>query len=72
MTPAIDRVDWSDPLSYVREMYGVPARVGMRVLVDGHDGEIVGGNGQYVVVKSPDYAQPIHCHPTWRMEYVNA
>lgn len=69
----LDKVDWSDPLSYVREMYDVPAFVGTRVRTySGQEGEIVGGDHQYVLVTLDDHEGPSRYHPTWRMEYLGA
>lgn len=69
---AIDRVDWSDPLSYVREMYGVPANVGQRVRFLGrHDGEVVGADRQYVRIRLDEGGEVLTVHPTWQMEYVS-
>lgn len=70
---AIERVNWLDPLSYVREMYRVPAIVGRSVTIwTGERGVIVGGDGQYIRVRVSD---PLHdnpeviLHPTWRITY---
>lgn len=66
---ALDRVDWSDPLSYVREMYGVPAEVGRAVRFNGEEAEIVGGEGQYVWIVLGEEREPLLVHPTWHMDY---
>lgn len=66
---AIERVDWSDPLSYVREMYGVPAEVGMQVRFNGEPAEIMGGEGQYIWIVLGDARDPMLVHPTWHIEY---
>lgn len=68
---AIDNVDWNDPLSYVREMYGVPAHVGRKVLFNGEPAEIMGGERQYVWIVMGDEREPILVHPTWHMEYLD-
>jgi hypothetical protein len=49
-----------DTGAYVRHFYGVPAEKGMRVVVDGKPGVIAGFDG---------YAEPVRCHPTWRVQY---
>lgn len=55
-------------LDYVRGYYGVPARVGGRVTVDGDPGQIVGGENQYLLVEFDEgYEAP--AHPTWRVRY---
>ena len=70
---ALDRVDWKDSLSYPREMYGIPAKAGGRIEVDGHGATILYGDGQYLIVKfdaESDYEARIH--PTWRVRYLDA
>lgn len=68
---AIERVDWSDPLSYVREMYGVPADVGRRIRYCGQDASIVGGDGGYLVAAIDGEDSAVLLHPTWRVEYLD-
>lgn len=52
---------------WVRQHYGVPAQVGMRVAVDGEPGNIVGfGDGLRVLF---DTGQVAPAHPTWRVTY---
>jgi hypothetical protein len=68
----LDRVDWSDELSYVRESYGVPAFIGRRVLTySGQEGTIIGGDHQYVLVTLDGHERPSRYHPTWHMEYLS-
>lgn len=51
---------------WVRQHYGVPARVGMRVTVDGDHGNIVGfGSGLLVLLDG----KLVPAHPTWRVVY---
>lgn len=71
---ALDRVDWSDDLSYVREMYRVPARVGGRIVLNGMTGVIEKGAGAHLRVRIDSHPEwgAIWAHPTWRMEYLNA
>ena len=47
---ALDRVDWNDPYSYIREMYGVPAREGARVTFIGAPATVIGTEGHYLVI----------------------
>ena len=69
----LDRVDWSDPLSYIRERYKVPADVGRRVTIyTGERGMIVGGDGGHLLVRVADalHDHPVvRLHPTWKIEY---
>lgn len=67
---ALDNVDWSDEFSYVREMYGVPARKDMRVVMDGHEGRIVAGDGARLLILREGDDQPVSVHPCWRMHYI--
>lgn len=57
-----------DPCAYIRQMYNVPARVGMRVIVNGRSGVIIDATHHLIV----DFGQGElgSCHPTWRIEYV--
>lgn len=67
---ALDRVDWSDPLSYVRAMYCVPAEVGRRIRFAGGHGTIIGASGQYLRVALDDDREPVLLHPTWSVTYL--
>lgn len=58
-------------MAQVRASRKVPARRGMRVVVDGNPGRIASSNGGYIFVRfdeRPGYSMP--CHPTWRVEYL--
>jgi len=57
---------------YVRDYYGVPAKRGQRVIVDGRPGVItsVGGSYAYINVRLDGDKHPTPCHPTWRVEYL--
>ena len=54
---------------YVRAYYGVPARRGMRVTVDGKPGTITRGDGQYIRVRFDGEKHSRCCHPMWRVIY---
>ena len=70
---ALDNVDWSDPLSYIRERYGVPADKGRRVTIySGERGVIVGADNGHLLVRVADalHDHPtVYLHPTWEIEY---
>lgn len=67
----LDQVDWTDPLSYVRTMYGVPATLNGRVFYNGHAGTIIGVEGHYLrVALDEGEREPILIHPTWKVTYV--
>lgn len=56
----------------IREYYGVPAKRGMRIVMDGRHGVITGTTygPMYLRVRfddEPKFTQPIH--PTWEVEY---
>jgi len=56
---------------YVREHYGVPASIGMRVTVNGKPGIIAEDMGHHIGVNfdsdKPGHISP--AHPTWKVEY---
>ncbi len=56
-------------MQYIRDYYGVPAKRGMRIVVDGMPGEIRGARGQYLRVLIDGDAKLTDCHPTWEIEY---
>jgi len=56
--------------AYVRKMYGVPAKRGMRIICDGNPGVITSFDGQYVRVRFDGMKYPVRCHPTWEMTYL--
>ncbi len=61
----------NDPCAYVQAQYGVPARIGMRVVVDGKPGIIVKDCGHHLGVNF-DADKPglvKRCHPTWKITY---
>jgi hypothetical protein len=59
----------SKSLDYVKNYYGVPAKVGMRVKVDGEMGTITCGDGQYIKVRIDGEKISANCHPTWEVVY---
>lgn len=59
----------SGPAEYVRQRYGVPAKRGMRVLVDDRPGIIASFDGGYVRVRFDGDTRSTPCHPTWRFTY---
>jgi hypothetical protein len=67
---AIENVDWSDEFSYVREMYGVNPKRGMRVRVyDGSLGTITSGAGHQIRIRLDGEKRSSYWHPTWKIEY---
>lgn len=55
-------------MEYVRTYYGVPARRGLRVTVDGRPGVITRAT-HYVFVRFDGLRFSRPCHPTWRIDY---
>ncbi len=53
---------------WVRDHYGVPAHLGVKVVFDSKPGVIVGLHGGQVHVRL-DLGRTVPVHPTWRMEY---
>jgi len=63
-----------DLYAYVRRTYGVPARVGSMVEIDGRNGRIVAANPSslhYLNVIFDGDSFPSLCHPTWRVTYLS-
>lgn len=61
----------SESCRYVRENYGVPAAIGIRVIVGGKPGIIAADRGHYIGVNF-DHHKPGHisnCHPTADVQY---
>ena len=56
-------------LKYIRCRYGVPAKRGMRVTVDGRAGRITSGKGGRLRVVFDGEEFVSICHPTWRVVY---
>jgi hypothetical protein len=61
-----------DCCDYVRNYYGVPARVGMRVRAYGKEGVIVRKreNLHYIHVRFDGSTFSVPCHPTDGIEYL--
>lgn len=58
---------------YVKQYYNVPAEIGRRVVVSGRPGIIAQDCGHYIGVNF-DCDKPghiSHCHPTWKVEYLD-
>jgi hypothetical protein len=55
----------------VRNYYGVPAKQGMRVKVDGRAGTLAGftRSGLYIRVRFDGDKRSTAAHPTWRVDY---
>ena len=56
-------------MKYIRTAYGVPAKRGMRVTINGLSGVITGSDGAYIKVRYDGLTYSMRCHPTWRVEY---
>lgn len=57
------------PMDWIRKTYGVDARRGMKVKVDGKAGVIVSAKNGYIMVRFDGKKRSEPCHPTWRVEY---
>lgn len=56
----------------LRMRYRVPAKRGMRVVIDGEPGRIVSFRGQYLGVRldhTPN--RTVRAHPRWRVTYLD-
>jgi hypothetical protein len=58
-------------LEYIREVYNVPARRGMKVIAHGRNGIIVGAKGPHLRIKIQGEKNILSFHPTWEMEYLS-
>lgn len=56
-------------LDYVRRVYGVPAKRGMRVVADGQPGVITSGDGAHIRIRLDGEKHSAPWHPTWRIDY---
>lgn len=56
-------------LAYIRAFYGVPARVGVHVTIDGKRGMIAGADGGHLRVLLDADASTVYAHPTWNVVY---
>jgi hypothetical protein len=54
---------------YVRGYYGVPAKRGMRITIDGRPATIVGFAGARLRIRRDGEKRTAIAHPTWRVEY---
>lgn len=54
---------------YVRSYYGVPAKRGMRITVDGFPATIVGFAGARLRIRFDGAKRTAIAHPTWRVDY---
>lgn len=53
----------------IRQQYGVPAKVGMRVTAIGKPGVITGTRGPHLRIRIDGEIKPRSYHPTWKIEY---
>lgn len=56
-------------MSWIRTVYNVPAKRGMKVNVDGTAGVIISAKRGYIMVRFDGHRMALPCHPTWRVEY---
>jgi hypothetical protein len=56
---------------YVRKTYGVPAARGVRVRMEGRSGVITSAQGAHINVRFDGSTNPVPCHPTWEMFYLD-
>lgn len=55
--------------AYVRSYYGVPAKRGMRVDIQGKPATIVGFSGASLRVRLDGEKHIVNAHPTWEITY---
>lgn len=58
---------------YIKERYNVPAAINREVNVSGKKGVITKDMGNYIGVNFYDKitVDPVPCHPTWEVEYLD-
>lgn len=56
-------------MKWIRKVYGVPTKRGMKVKVDGEAGVITSANHVFIMVRFDGKKHALPCHPTWRVEY---
>jgi hypothetical protein len=57
-------------LDYARSYYGVPAELGVRVVVDEIFGMITGSDEAGRLLVQYEDGEIVSAHPTWRVEYL--
>lgn len=57
-------------LEYIREAYGVPAKIGAIVIVDGVYGAITGSRMAYLRIRLNGRKKSGFYHPTWKIQYI--
>lgn len=57
---------------YIKNRYNVPAEIHREVIVNGKKGVITKDMGNYIGVNFYDNvtAEPLPCHPTWEVQYL--
>ena len=57
---------------YIKDRYKVPAEMNREVIVNGKKGVITKDMGNYIGVNFYDNvtAEPLPCHPTWEVQYL--
>jgi hypothetical protein len=56
---------------YIRQYYGVPAKRGMQITVDGTPATIVGFAGARLRIRLDGRDGIFSAHPTWNVQYPN-
>lgn len=57
-------------IEYIRKTYKVPAKVGGKIIFEGHPGIITGTNGPHLRIRLDDEKRSGYYHPTWNIEYL--
>ena len=63
-------------MDYIRDAYGVPAKLGGRVIYEGagpHQcGTITGTRNAHLLIRLDGESQARPYHPTWKLQYLSA
>jgi len=57
-------------MQFIRKHYGVPAKRGLPVAVEGKRGVITGSCGSHLKIRIDGETKSRKYHPTWRIEYL--
>ena len=61
----------AEKAEWFRREYGIDARVGRRVLFEGHQGTIVGYSSSHLQILLDGEREPGIYHPIWHIAYID-
>lgn len=57
-------------LEYIRNYYGVPAKIGARIKYGDKEGTITGFSGAHIEIELDGEGESRPYHPTWNIKYL--